>query len=89
MLQCLGDDPNREGLVATPERFASAMLDITNGYSKNLTDLGNRAIFEENSQFVMVKDIEICSLCEHHMLPFIGKVEHGWDYPAFSSCSLF
>ncbi|KAL5334264.1 GTP cyclohydrolase 1 [Aspergillus crustosus] len=78
MLQCLGEDPNREGLMATPERFASAMLDITNGYSKNLTDLGNRAIFEENSQLVMVKDIEICSLCEHHMLPFIGKIHIGY-----------
>ncbi|KAL4912604.1 GTP cyclohydrolase 1 [Aspergillus aurantiobrunneus] len=78
MLQCLGEDPNREGLVATPERFASVMLDITEGYSKNLTDLGERAIFEENSQFVIVKDIEICSLCEHHILPFIGKIHIGY-----------
>lgn len=63
--------------MATPERFTSAILDITNSYSKNLIDLGNRAIFKENSQFIMVKDIKIYSLCEHHMLLFIRKIEHG------------
>ncbi|KAL3479395.1 GTP cyclohydrolase 1 1 [Aspergillus californicus] len=78
MLQCLGEDPTREGLVATPERFASAMLYLTEGYSQDPSDVVKNAIFKENSQLVLVKDIEICSLCEHHMLPFIGKIHIGY-----------
>lgn len=74
MLQCLGEDPDCEGLQNTPERFASAMLFLTKGYSENLTDVLNGAIFTESSQLVLAKDIELSSLCEHHLLPFQGKV---------------
>ncbi|KAL3433674.1 GTP cyclohydrolase 1 [Aspergillus tetrazonus] len=78
MLQCLGEDPDREGLQNTPERFASAMLFLTKGYSENLTDVINGAIFTESSQLVLAKDIELSSLCEHHLLPFQGKIHIGY-----------
>ncbi|KAL4817027.1 GTP cyclohydrolase 1 [Aspergillus spinulosporus] len=78
MLQCLGEDPDREGLLKTPERFASAMMFLTKGYSENLTDVLNAAIFTENSQLVLAKDIELSSLCEHHLLPFQGKIHIGY-----------
>ncbi len=70
----MGEDPEREGLVKTPERVARAMEFFTKGYGESPEDILRSAIFrEEYRQMVLVKDIEIYSLCEHHLLPFIGK----------------
>ena len=74
ILRLLGEDPEREGLLKTPERVAKAMSFITKGYSQDPIDILRSAIFkEEYQQMVLVKDIELFSVCEHHMLPFIGK----------------
>lgn len=74
ILSLLGEDPHREGLVKTPERVAKAMQFLTKGYSQDGVEIIREAIFEEEySQMVLVKDIELYSICEHHMLPFIGK----------------
>ena len=75
VLKLLGEDPEREGLVKTPERVAKAMLTLTRGYSMDAAEILNSAKFkEEYNQMVIVKDIKFYSLCEHHMLPFYGKV---------------
>ena len=74
IIKALGENPEREGLLKTPERVAKAMQFLTNGYDINPDDLINQAIFhEEYSEMVLVKSIEVYSLCEHHMLPFFGK----------------
>jgi GTP cyclohydrolase IA len=73
-LALLGEDPAREGLVKTPTRVANAMAWLTRGYSESVEDVVGDALFaEEHRNMVMVRDIELYSLCEHHMLPFFGK----------------
>jgi GTP cyclohydrolase I len=79
LLECLGEDPDREGLLATPERYAKAMLYFTKGYQENVRDIVNGAIFQENhNEMVIVKDIEVYSMCEHHLVPFNGKMHIGY-----------
>lgn len=74
MLRAIGEDPQREGLVKTPFRVDQAMKALTRGYAEKLEDVVNGAIFSsDNDDIVLVKDIDIFSLCEHHLLPFYGK----------------
>ena len=74
VLKLIGEDPEREGLIKTPERVAKAIHFLTMGYSLNPCEIINSAKFkEEYMQMVLVKDIDIYSMCEHHMLPFFGK----------------
>ncbi|MGD0908275.1 MAG: GTP cyclohydrolase I FolE [Candidatus Acidiferrales bacterium] len=74
MLQLIGEDPDRDGLRHTPERFEKALRYLTNGYHQDAEKLLNGAMFSVTyDQMVLVKDIEVYSLCEHHMLPFFGK----------------
>ena len=79
LLELLGEDPKREGLINTPKRVAKAWDFLTKGYNENLDDLINNAIFEgESKDMVIVKNIEFYSLCEHHMIPFYGKAHIGY-----------
>ena len=74
LLEEIGEDPKREGLIKTPLRVAKAWKFFSNGYKQNLDDVINNAIFNEDSKdMVVVRDVEFFSLCEHHLLPFFGK----------------
>ena len=74
LLEEIGEDPKREGLIKTPLRVAKAWKFFSNGYKQNLDDIINNAIFNEGSKdMVVVRDVEFFSLCEHHLLPFFGK----------------
>jgi GTP cyclohydrolase IA len=75
----IGEDPDREGLMKTPSRAAAALLDFTHGYSQDVSTVLNRAIFsEEFDDMVIVRNIEMYSLCEHHLVPFFGSVHIGY-----------
>ena len=84
ILELLGEDPSREGLVKTPERLAKAMQYLTQGYSMDARAILNSAKFSEDiSEMIVVKEIELYSMCEHHLLPFFGKahiayIPNGW-----------
>lgn len=79
LIELMGDDPTREGLVKTPVRAAKALLYATCGYRQNGGEVMRQAIFEyAGSQMVVVKDIEFYSMCEHHILPFFGRVSIGY-----------
>ncbi len=79
MLNAVGENPDREGLKDTPKRAAAAMEYLTSGYQMKLDEIVNNAIFESGSdEMVIVQDIELFSLCEHHLLPFIGRAHVGY-----------
>lgn len=79
VLQLIGEDPTREGLVRTPERVARSIQQMTSGYAQNPSEVLKAALFKEDyRQMIVVKDIEFYSLCEHHLLPFFGKVHVGY-----------
>ena len=79
ILRAIGEDPNREGLLDTPARFDKAFRYLTSGYEKNVGEILNDALFTvEYDEMVIVKDIDVYSLCEHHLMPFFGKAHVGY-----------
>ncbi len=79
LLEAVGEDSGREGLLKTPQRIAAALEFFTSGYREKADELINRAIFtQDTNSMVIVKDIEVYSLCEHHMLPFFGRCHVGY-----------
>lgn len=79
ILECIGEDPGREGLVKTPARWAKALLFMTKGYHQTCEEVTNGAVFsEDHDEMVVVRNIDIHSLCEHHMVPFTGRVHIGY-----------
>ena len=80
LLLGVGEDPEREGLLKTPKRVAEAMRFLTSGYTQSLEELLNGAIFDEgHNEMVLVRDISVFSMCEHHMLPFMGRVHVAYS----------
>jgi GTP cyclohydrolase I len=78
-LKAIGEDPNRQGLQKTPERVADAWKFLTRGYTQDVNEVINSAVFDvEANHMIIVKDIEIYSMCEHHMLPFFGRCHIGY-----------
>jgi len=79
ILECIGEDPDREGLQDTPKRWAKSLLFLNKGYNETVKEVTNNAIFKENHKdMVLIRDTDIHSLCEHHMLPFTGKLHIGY-----------
>ena len=79
LLEAIGEDPGREGLLKTPSRVAKSWKYFSQGYDQDLEDIVNKAIFNESSKdMVVVRDVEFFSLCEHHLLPFFGKTHVGY-----------
>ncbi|MCH5229755.1 MAG: GTP cyclohydrolase I FolE [Muribaculaceae bacterium] len=79
ILKLIGEDPDREGLLKTPQRAAKAIYSITSGYNQSANEIASKAIFQHDGKgMVIVKDIEFYSMCEHHILPFFGKVCVGY-----------
>mmetsp|Transcript_61020 Transcript_61020/g.149403 ORF Transcript_61020/g.149403 Transcript_61020/m.149403 type:complete len:385 (-) Transcript_61020:105-1259(-) len=79
ILECIGEKPDREGLLKTPERWAKALMFMTKGYCQTVEDVTNNAVFQEDhDEMVVVRNIDIHSLCEHHMVPFTGRISIGY-----------